>query len=74
MNQQLDSESDVRIRSAALRDETDALVTRQTAARILSVNEKTIDRWAKDGDFKTYRYRGEVRYLKSELVGVWKAM
>lgn len=59
---------------AQLKDPTDALLTRQAAARLLGVTERTIDKWSLAGDFNTYRHRGEVRYLKSEIVGMWKAM
>jgi excisionase family DNA binding protein len=59
---------------AKLQDSEDALMTRQVAARFLSITEKTLDRWAKNGHFKTYRLGGEVRFLKSELVGAWEAM
>lgn len=60
--------------SAMLKNETDGLLTRKAAARMLGVKEQTIDRWARQGDFNTYRHRGEVRFLKSELIAVWKAV
>lgn len=60
--------------NARLQSDKDALLTRKEAGDLLSVSAKTIDKWAKDGRFKTYRLGREVRYLKSELVGAWKAI
>ncbi len=76
-----ESESDSRIRlnlslkseSVQLKDASDSLLTRQEAARLLRVNPTTVDKWARQGDFNAYRHRGELRYLKSEVLSVWKA-
>lgn len=67
------SQQSDKYRTAELKDATDSLLTRQEAARLLRVNPTTVDKWARQGDFNAYRHRGELRYLKSEVLGVWKA-
>ena len=56
-----------------LANSEDSLITREQAARLLSVHIRTVDRLARQGKFRTYYLGCLVRFLKSEVIAAWES-
>ena len=61
------------IRRPVLNGNEDALITREQAARLLSVHIRTVDRLTRQGKFRTYYLGCLVRFLKSEVIAAFES-
>lgn len=49
-------------------NQSDALLTREETAEILSISLVTLWKWTKDGLLPSYRIGKKIRYKKSEII------
>ena len=55
-----------------LKDKDDELLKRDGVARLLKVSIRTVDKWVREGKITRYMHGREVRFIKSECLGIWE--
>ena len=55
-----------------LKDKDDELLKRDGVARLLKVSVRTVDKWMRDGLLTPYYHGRELRFVKSECLGIWE--
>lgn len=54
-----------------LKDKDDELLKRDGVARLLKVSIRTVDKWVREGKITRYMHGREVRFIKSECLGLF---
>lgn len=55
-----------------LKDKDDELLKRDGVARLLKVSVRTVDKWMRDGKITPYYHGRELRFVKSECLGIFE--